>query len=301
LCRRSLSQRLEIGEAFRAGTNRNLIDEIRKKLKGDVKNLYIGLLMNTAELYCRQLKKMKNDGTVGNVAVAVLTLNMSTDVFEDNGADDSVLIEIMCTMKNSEIKKICATYHQFYGKRLEQAIRENKSGSFKTLLKILSAGDRDESPIVDLEVARNDVECLKKNFDKFSSSEEVLIEIFTTKSYSHLKIVAEEFTKLTGIQLEKSIKKNTSGSFKKALLAIIRTAINPPEFFARRINKAINNHILDNRSLGRMIIVRSEIDLMDIKFEFNRIFRKSLMSCLKGDVGGSYRDALMVLMGEGDE
>jgi hypothetical protein len=295
-----LAQRLEIGESFRAGTNRKLIDEIKKKLKGDVKNLYIGLLMNTTEFHCRQLKKMKNDGTVGNVAVAVLTLNMSTDVFEDNGTDDSVLIEIMCTMKNCEIKKICATYHQIYGKRLEQAIRENKAGSFKTLLKILSAGDRDESLIVDLEAARIDVESLKRNFERFSCNDEILIKIFTTKSFLHLKIVAEEFSKLTGNKLEKSIKKNTSGSFKKALLAIIRTAINPPEFFARRINKAIINHILDNRSLGRMIIVRSEIDLMDIKFEFNRIFRKSLMSCLKGNVGGSYRDALMVLMGEGE-
>lgn len=297
MCRRSLSQRLEIAAAYEADVSRSLIDEIKSKVNGNVKSVYIGLLMSVPEFYSRQLRKMKNDGAIENIAIAILSFDLS-EAFDDSGADDTVLVEIMCTMSNSEIRKICATYQQLFGKRLEQAIRENKSGDFKKLLKILSAAGRDESTIIDIAAAKDDAEKLKKNFENFSLDEKELIEIFSTNSFLHIKLVSDEFKKLTGNTLEKTIKKNTSDRLKKALLAIVRTSISPPQFFARRINKAINNFILDNRSLGRMIIMRSEIDLMDVKEEFNRIFRKSLMSCLKGDISGSYKEALLTLMGE---
>lgn len=293
LCRRSLSQRLEIVAAFKADVKKNLIDEIKSKISGSIKNVYVGLLMSIPEFYCRQLRKMKNEG---NVTIAVLTMNLSTDFFDGDDGDDSVLIEIMCTMCNSDIRKICATYQQLFGKRLEQGIRESKTGNFRKLLKILAVGNRDESPVVDIAAAKIDAENLKTNLQKYSVDEKQLIEIFSVKSFLHIKIVSDEFKKITGTSLEKSIKKKTSDSLKKAFLAIIRTANNSPDFFARRINKAINNHSIDDRSLSRLIIVRSEIDLMDVKQEFNRIFRKPLKSCLKGDITGSYKLALLTLL-----
>lgn len=298
LCRRSLNQRLEIVAAYKADVKKNLIDEIKSKISGSVKNVYVGLLMSIPEFYCRQLRKMKNDGAIENVAIAVLTMNLSTDFFDGDDSDDSVLIEIMCTMSNSEIKKICATYQQLFGKRLEQGIRESKMGNFKKLLKILSAGNRDESTVVDVFAAKTTAEELKKNLEKYSVDEQHLIDVFSGKSFAHLKVVSDEYKKLTGISLEKSVKKKVSDSLRNAFIAIIRTSNNSSKFFARRINKAVNNYSLDDRSLGRLIIVRSEIDLLDIKEEFNRIFRQPLKSCLKGEIAGNYKLALLTLLGE---
>jgi Annexin len=298
LCRRSLSQRLEIAAAYKTDVKKNLIDEIKLKISGSVKNVFVGLLTSIPEFYCRQLRKMKNDGALENVTIAVLTMNLSTDFFDGDDGEDSVLIEIMCTMSNSEIRKICATYQQLFGKRLEQGIRESKTGNFRKLLKILSAGNRDESTAVDVAAAKSDAEELKKNLAKYSVDEKQLVEVFSVRSFAHIKVVSDEYKKLTGTSLAKSVKKKVSDSLRKAFLAIIRTAINSIEFFARRISKAINNHMIDDRSLGRLVIVRSEIDLLDIKEEFNRIFRKPLKSCLKGDIKGTYKLALLTLLGE---
>ena len=182
-------------------------------------------------------------------------------------------------------------------KRLDSYTHICLKDNFKKLLKILSEGNRDESLIVDIAGAKKDAETLKKNFERSSTDEKQLIEIFSMKSFGHINIIRCEFKKITGKSLEHSIKKCVTDSLKKAVLAIVRNANNPSEFFARCIKKAIDNHILDERSLGRMIIVRSEIDLMDIKEEFNRIFRKPLMSCFKGDISGSYREALLTLLG----
>lgn len=298
MCRRSLSQRLDIAAAYKADVNKNLIDDIKLKIKGSVKNIYAGLLMSVPEFYCRQLRKMKNEGEIENVTIAVLTMNLSTDFFDGDDGDDSVLIEIMCTMSNNEIRKICATYQQLFGKRLEQGIRESKTGNFRKLLKALAVGNRDESGVVDVAAAKIDAEILRNNLGKYSINEKELINFFSVKSFAYIKAVSDEYKKLSGFSLEKSVKKKVTDSLRKAFIAIIRTSNNSSEFFARRINKAINNFKLDDRSLGRLIVVRSEIDLVDIKQEFSRIFRNSLKSRLKGDIAGSYRHALLLLLGE---
>lgn len=252
--------------------------------------------MTVPEFYCSQLRKNKADGIIEGFAKAVLTL--STDIFDSEASDESVLIEIMCTMSNNEIRKICATYQQLFGKRLEQGIREDKTGNFKKLLKVLAAGNRDESLKVDLNEARSQAKELNKHLSKTMTDEKAIIEMLCLKSFAQIALIVDEFKKLTGNSLEKTVKKNISDNLKDALIAIIRTSKDLSEYYARRVNKAINNYLLDNRSLHQLIIVRSEVDLMDIKKEFNRIFRKTIKSCLEDEISGSYKYALMTLLAD---
>lgn len=255
--------------------------------------------MSVPEFYCWQLRKTKHDGILGDVAVAVLTFSTDFhDYIDGEGGDDDVLIEIMCTMSNSEIRKICATYQIMFGKRLEQGIREHKKGKFKKLLKILIQAKRVETAEIDETAAKTDAETLRKNLEKSLPDEMQIVEILCARSFIQIKLIDEYYKKIFKITLEKAIKQKFTDTVKNALVAIIRTANNPREFYARRISKAINYFALDGRSLGRLIVVRSEIDLMDIKDEFNRIFRKPLKSCLKGVIAGSYKLALLTLIGD---
>lgn len=256
----------------------------------------MNLLMPIPELYCRQLRKAKHEGIIGDVAIAILTF--SSDFYDGDTGDDEILIEIMCTMTNNEIRKICATYQQTFGKRLEQGIREDKTGNFKKLLVILAAADRDESANIDLVAAKFDAEALKKNLSKAIPDEKPIVELLSKKSFAHIRLIADEYKTLCGSSLEKAIKRNFSDNIKDAFVAIIRTSNGRAEYYARRVNRAINNFLLDDRSLGRLIVVRCEIDLMDVKDEFNRIFRKSIKSSLKGEISGSYKHALLTLLGE---
>lgn len=291
-----MKQRLLVAAAYKTICKKSLIDDIKSKVSGSLKNVYINLLMTPQELYCRTLRKTRNDGFIENVVVAVLS--SSLDLREGESGDDDVLIEIMCTGTNSEIRKICATYQQLFGKRIEQSIREDKSGNFKRMLECLAAGNRDESPTTDLKSAKIAAEELKKAFSQTLPDEKPIVELFCTTSYAQIRLISAEFRKIQGKSLEKSVKKKFGDNVKEALVAIIRCANNRPEYFARRINKAINNHQLDNRSLGRLIVVRSEVDLMNIKEEFSRLFRKQLKLCLKNEVHGSYKHAILTLIGD---
>lgn len=72
------------------------------------------------------------------------------------------------------------------------------------------------------------------------------------RNYEQLKLICEEYQKLTGSTLEKDIKKEFSGDIEDALLSIIRVAINRPEFFARRLHKSMAGLGTNDRSLIRV-------------------------------------------------
>lgn len=55
----------------------------------------------------------------------------------------------------------------------------------------------------------------------------------------------------------------------------------PPAFFAKRLHKALDGAGSDDRTLIRIIVSRSEIDLETIKKEYERIYDKTLESAVK--------------------
>lgn len=53
-----------------------------------------------------------------------------------------------------------------------------------------------------------------------------------------------------------------------------------------------------DKLLVRMVVLRSEIDMMDIKIEFQKMYKKSLESFIKSDCSGDYKRALLCLVGD---
>ncbi|CRK91579.1 CLUMA_CG005233, isoform A [Clunio marinus] len=251
--------------------------------------------MPTSELYCRQLRKSENDGLLTDLALTLLSFSTQYD-YGDANYDDDALIEILCTMSNSNIRKICATYQQIFSKRLDQEIREGKTGNYKKLLLILSEGNRDESISCDPQSAKNQAIVLEKKLSQSFTDEKTIIEMLAKKSFRQINLISEEYRKRTGNLLEKDIKKRMSAKLKDALVAIVRASKNIAEFYARRINKSINYFNLDHHNLGRLIVARCEIDLMNIQDEFKFIFRESLQSRMETITSGNYKHALLTLL-----
>jgi annexin A7/11 len=67
----------------------------------------------------------------------------------------------------------------------------------------------------------------------------------------------------------------------EAMSAIVECVQSPASFFANRLFKAMDGAGTDDDTLIRIIISRSEIDLGNIKLEFERIYDRTLLSAVK--------------------
>jgi len=277
LCRRSNAQRMDIVRTYKTAYGKDLIDDIRSETSGNFENLLVALLTHSTEIYARELYEAMYGG----------------------GTDEDVLIEVMCTMSNREIREICGMFQRMFGKSLEQELRSDTSGSFKRLMTSLSVGSRDESMVTDINAARNDAQELKRaGVDKWGTDESAFNRIFCLRNYEQIKIIAQEYEKLAASSLEKDIKREFSGDIEDGLLSTLRVAQNRSEFFARRLHKSMSGMGTNDRSLIRLVVTRCEIDMVDIKQEFQRYYGKSLKEFIKGDTSGHYKHALYALIGE---
>ncbi|XP_068062042.1 annexin A6 isoform X2 [Anomalospiza imberbis] len=277
--KRSNAQRQQILKAYKAHYGRDLMADLKSELSGSLAKLILGLMLTPPQYDAKQLRK----------------------AVEGAGTDESVLIEIMATRNNQEIRAINEAYQEAYHKSLEDDLSSDTSGHFKRILVSLALGNRDEGP-ENLTQAQEDAKKLAdvSSNDSSDSLETRFLSILCTRSYPHLRRVFQEFIKMTNHDVEHAIKKRMSGDVRDAFVAIVRSVKNKPAFFADKLYKSMKGAGTDERTLTRIMISRSEIDLFNIRGEFIDLFDKSLHHMIEKDTSGDYRKALLALCGGED-
>ncbi|KAH8304506.1 hypothetical protein KR059_011391, partial [Drosophila kikkawai] len=277
ICRRTNEQRQEIQRQFKTHFGKDLIEDIKSETSGNFEKLLVGLLRPIVDFYCAEL----NDAMAGI------------------GTDETVLIEILCTLSNMEIYTIKNQYLRLYGAHLESELKSETSGNFKRLLTSLCTAARDESGRVDPAAAKDDArELLKAGELRVGTDESMFNMILCQRNYQQLKMIFQEYESITGHSLEKAIKKEFSGDIMEGLIAIYKCVTNKAEYFASRLHKSMAGIGTNDTQLIRVIITRCEIDMTEIKVAFERLYGKSLKSWIKGDTSGHYKHALYALVGE---
>ncbi|XP_073505916.1 annexin A6 isoform X1 [Phyllobates terribilis] len=279
LTKRSNSQRQEIKQAFKSHFGRDLMADLKSELSGTLSKLILGLMMTPAQFDAKQINK----AIVGA------------------GTDEKVLIEILATRNNQEVRAIDEAYQEAFHKSLEDAISSDTSGHFKRILISLASANRDESgedfekAVEDAKVIASVLEVSDSGSDDSTSLETRFMTILCTRSYPHLRRVFQEFIKQSNHDVEHTIKKEMKGDVKDAFVAIVRSVKNKSAFFAERLYKAMKGAGTDERTLTRILISRSEIDLFNIRQEFKEEYEKSLHHCLESETSGDYCKALLAI------
>lgn len=172
-------------------------------------------------------------------------------------------------------------------------------GDFRRLLTLIVTGVRDESGHVDPEAAGAQAQ---KLFDageaKWGTDEEVFNRIMAHGSFAQLRLVFEEYKKLSGQTIEQAIKHELDGELGDAMMAIVECVQSPAAFFAQRLFAAMDGAGTDDVTLIRIVVSRSEIDLADIKTEFERLYNRTLVSAVRSETSGDYKRALCALIGD---
>ncbi|XP_052357406.1 annexin A5-like [Oncorhynchus keta] len=106
--------------------------------------------------------------------------------------------------------------------------------------------------------------------------------------------------KLAGYEMEESIQRETSGGLRDLLLAVVKCARSVPAYFAETLYYSMSGAGTDDQTLIRVMVSRSEVDMLDIRADYRRLYTKSLHSAIQGDTSGDYRKALLLLCGGND-
>uniref|UniRef100_A0A914WV14 Annexin n=1 Tax=Plectus sambesii TaxID=2011161 RepID=A0A914WV14_9BILA len=275
LCARSSAQRQQIALAYKTMYGKDLCDSLKSELKGDFEDLILALMETPARYDARQLREaMKGMGT-----------------------NEKLIIEIMCTRSNHQIHAIKADYKQMYNRDLEKDLKSETGGHFERLLVSLSCGGRDESNNVDMKRAEQDAEALYKAGEKrFGTDESMFNSILATQNFAQLRKVFAVYGKFASHDIEKAIENEMSGDLRDGLLTVVRCAKNRPAYFATCLHDAMKGFGTRDKDLIRVIVTRCEVDMVQIKSEFYRLFEKQLEAVIQGDCSGSYKNGLIALV-----
>ncbi|CAJ1069788.1 annexin A3a [Xyrichtys novacula] len=279
LTHRSSSQRQLICAAYEEATGRMLVDDLRGDTGGDFEDLLVALVTPPAAYDCHELMRaMKGAGTT-----------------------DSVLIEIFASRSAEQIRALNEVYLTETEKKVTLDLKSEVSGEFADALLLLAEGKRDENTTVDTERAKEDAKALYDAGEKKWGTDECkFINILCHRSIPQLRQTLIEYKTISGKTLQKSIEGEMSGTLKELLVAIVKCVKSVPAYLAERLYESMKGGGTDEWTLNRIMVSRSEIDLLDIRAEFKKRYKYSLHSAIESDLSGELGEALKVICGGDD-
>ncbi|KFQ87660.1 Annexin A6, partial [Phoenicopterus ruber ruber] len=277
---RSNKQRVEICQAYKSLYGKDLIADLKYELTGKFERLIVSLMRPPAYSDAKEIK----------------------DAIAGIGTDEKCLIEILASRTNQEVHDLVAAYKDAYERDLEADIVGDTSGHFKKMLVVLLQGTREEDDVVSEDLVEQDAKDLLEAGElKWGTDEAQFIYILGRRSKQHLRLVFDEYLKISGKPIERSIRGELSGDFEKLMLAVVKCIRSTAEYFAERLYKAMKGMGTRDNTLIRIMVSRSEIDMLDIREVFRTKYDKSLYNMIKEDTSGEYKKALLKLCGGDDD
>nr|XP_055168088.1 annexin A9 isoform X3 [Nyctereutes procyonoides]XP_055168089.1 annexin A9 isoform X3 [Nyctereutes procyonoides]XP_055168090.1 annexin A9 isoform X3 [Nyctereutes procyonoides]XP_055168091.1 annexin A9 isoform X3 [Nyctereutes procyonoides] len=272
LTNRTREQRQLICQAFQERTQQDLLKSLQAALSGNLERIVIALLQSAAQFDAQELRTaLKNSGPAEDVA-----------------------LEILATRSAPHLQECLTVYKQNFQVEAEEDIKSETSDILQELLLALAKGVRDRySGIIDYNLVEQDVQALKQA--EAPSTEGTWVLIFTQRNLEHLIRVFDQYQRCTGHELEKTVQNRFHGDARAALLSLASVIKNTPLYFADKLHQALQDIKPNYQVLMRILISRSETDLLSIRAEFKKKFGKSLYSSLQDAVKGDCRSALLAL------
>lgn len=276
LTKRTNAQRQQIKAAYQQLKGKPLEEALKKALKSHLEDVVLALLKTPAQFDADELRySMKGLGT-----------------------DEDILVEILASRNNQQIREIGRAYQEAFKRDLAKDIASDTSGDFQKALLALAKGDRDENPHVNEELADNDARALYEAGERRKGTDvNVFINILATRSYPHLRRVFQKYTKYSKHDMNKALDLELKGDIENCLTAIVKCATSKPAFFAEKLHLAMKGSGTRHRTLNRIMVSRSEVDMNEIKGFYRQLYGKSLCQAILDETKGDYETILVALCG----
>lgn len=205
------------------------------------------------------------------------------------------LIDFILTRTNKERQTIREGYKACWGIDLLDDINKNLTHNFKRTVRALF-----QRP------AEFDAESLYYAMKGLGTDEDTLIEILCTRSNEELKVINEEFSKISpNCTLEKWIEGETSGSFKKLLISLIQCKRsensipdeNRCEQLAVKLYQAGESKVGTNEDVfNKIFCVCSPPEIFSINEHYSKISQYTLRKAIEQEYSRDAKLALLTIL-----
>uniref|UniRef100_A0A915PRD5 Uncharacterized protein n=1 Tax=Setaria digitata TaxID=48799 RepID=A0A915PRD5_9BILA len=233
-------------------------------------------------------------------------MNTYEDLYSRNRKlNRAVAVEIACTRTTTQMKAIKNAYQVTFCTTLEQDTVTKVDGMFGTMLHLLLCSPRDE------QISETDMMTVEKHVDlivqvsngieEISHNVALFEKLFIGHSWRHIAAVIDNLNaKLGGnghfVETQISYNSNIPSDIKNMLLTIVKISHNTQWYFAEKLHDALVCLQPDYRTIARIIISRSEIDLSDICSEYKQRYQRPLIFDIRKICRGEYYHLLVSLL-----
>ncbi|XP_068608664.1 annexin A3-like [Brachionichthys hirsutus] len=277
LTQRSNAQRQLIARAYEKAVGRTLVDDLEGDTHGDFEDLLVALVKPPGVHDCHEvIAAIKGAGTT-----------------------ESTLTEIFASRSKRQIQAMSEAYLAETGKSIIHDLQSEVSGQYGKALLTLAEGKRDDGTKVDAAKAKADAKALYEAGEKkWGTDEDKFVDILCHRSIPQLRQTLIEYKNISKKTLQESIEGEMSGSLEELLVAVVKCVKSTPAYLAERLFKSMKGAGTTESVLTRILVSRSEVDLLDIRAEYRKLFGNSLYSQLESEVSGNYGETLKRLCGQ---
>lgn len=210
-----------------------------------------------------------------------------------------MLIELLIGLDNTGMHELRTFYAYKFSNPIERDIggMERVTTSAKRLAQSLLQGVRNETGVIDYEEVEQDArELSDAGPNRFGTEKPVFNELLTLRSYEHMKVVFARYRVEAYEDIGESIRSQLMAETQEIYQMVVDMILTPRAYFAKALLKNMKGIGTDDEELSKIVVWRSEIDLEEIKEEFNEIAGKSLGEYIGLDTSGHFRSLLLAIV-----
>ncbi|KAF9596867.1 hypothetical protein IFM89_013915 [Coptis chinensis] len=275
---RNASQIKKIRESYQQLYNESLIDRLHSELSGDFEKAVVLWTLDPHE----------RDAKLANEVLKKSKKNID---------HLQVIVEIACSTSPHHLMAVRQSYCSLFDCSLEEDIASNVAAPLKKLLVGLVSSYRYDREVIDGNVAELEAAKLREAIEMKQLDHDDVVHTLSIRNVFQLRATFQLYTQKYGNPIDQDIKSCGTGDLESLLQKVVWCIDRPEKQFAEVVRASIVGFGTDEDSLTRAIVTRAEIDMMNIKGEYNNVFKTSLDSAVTDDTSGYYKDFLLTLLG----
>ena len=210
--------------------------------------------------------------------------------------DDNTIVEIFVSRPKSHLEIVDLAYKKFFKISLREDVQKQGAKEYSQFLLALMDIERPLDQTISGKDAYNVAkELIKNGLKAYGTDVNLFKKVFVEKSREDLILISRAFYELNKKSLYDTIDTDVVGKNRRLLKGLLFAVITPAQWFAKKIYKSIQGFGGDMRTLFRVLISRSEIDMYAIRDYYFMDRNVDIRNDIENDTNGAYGQILVNL------